>query len=139
MRRARGRLSAAMRAVIIAFADMTEPRLKTEIRVAAQLRRAQGAGAFATVARRGDPDAGAVAVKVYLGGARARVLIQSRDLDGHAVWRDPLAPESETGDQPAEYPEAEADAWLAKETSVDPDLWIVEIEDRKGRAFVEEE
>lgn len=122
---------------------MTEPRLKTEIRIAAQLRRAQGAGAFATVARRGDPDAGAVAVKVYLGAGRSRVLVQSRDLDGRAVWRDPLArgdgfDEASEGDPPEDYQETEVDAWLAKETAIDPDLWIVEIEDREGRTFLED-
>lgn len=107
---------------------MTEPRLKTEIRVSAQLRRAQGAGAFATIARKGDPDAGAVAVKVFLGAARARLFIQSRDLDGAAIWREPL------GD---DHDEAKIDAFLARETRIDPDLWIVEIEDRDGRAFLD--
>lgn len=118
---------------------MTEPRLKTEIRVAAQLRRAQGAGAFAAVARRGDPDAGAVAVKVYLGERRARLLIQSRDLDGKAVWRDPLDGAGRSGDSSADHPEASVDGWLRRETRIDPDLWIVEIEDRAGRAFVDED
>jgi len=105
-----------------------EPRLKTEIRVAAQLRRAQAAGAFATIARRGDGDAGAVAVKVYLGERNAQLYIQSRDLDGASVWREPFEEAVE---------EAKIDAWLAKEARVDPDLWIVEIEDREGRAFLD--
>jgi len=147
---------------------MTEPRLKTEIRVAAQIRRAQAGGAFAVVARRGDADAGAVAVKVYLGGGRARALVQSRDLDGRAIWRDPLAGTDtgaeigartgsgigsgivsgtgfensagakRAGDPPKDYPEADVDARLAREASIDPDLWIVEIEDSRGRAFVED-
>ncbi len=108
--------------------SVPEPRLKTEIRVAAQLRRAQGAGAFATIARRGDPDAGAVAVKVYMGAARARLFMQSRDLDGAAIWREPLD---------AACAEETVDARLAKESAIDPDLWIVEIEDREGRAFVD--
>jgi len=42
-------------------------RLKTDIRVSAILRRAQGAGAFAAVLRRGDPDAGALWVIVRQG------------------------------------------------------------------------
>ncbi len=117
-----------------------EPRLKTEIWVAAYIRRCQGAGAFALVARKGDPDAGAVAVKVYLGGRRARLLIQSRDLDGAAVWRNPLGDDQGAGDHPgaaAATDEARVDAYLAKETRIDPDLWVVEIEDRDGRAFLD--
>ena len=112
---------------------MLEPRLKTEIRVAAHMRRARGEGAFATIARKGDPDAGAVAVKVYLGSGRARLYVQSRDLDGNPVWRDPF----EHDDQEAREMEANIDAWLQKECAIDPDLWIVEIEDREGRAFLD--
>ncbi|MEO1250894.1 MAG: DUF1491 family protein [Pseudomonadota bacterium] len=113
---------------------MDQPRLKTGIRVSAHLRRARAAGAFATIARKGDEDAGAVAVKVYMGAGAAKLFVQSRDLDGNAVWRDPF----EEGDPQAEGAEARIDAWLAKETAIDPDLWIVEIEDRAGRAFLEE-
>ncbi len=105
-----------------------EPRLKTEIRVSAHLRRAQTAGAFATIARRGDPDAGAVAVKLYCGERMARLFIQSRDLDGRAIWREPL-------DDLVD--EMKVDAWIDKETNIDPDLWVVEIEDRDGRAFLD--
>ncbi len=113
---------------------MTEPRLKTEIRIAAHIRRARAGGAFATIARKGDPDAGAVAVKVYLGRGDARLYVQSRDLDGNAVWRDPF----EFDDTPADGSETRVDAWLEKEAAIDPDLWVLEIEDASGRAFLEE-
>ncbi len=107
---------------------MSEPRLKTEIRVAAQLRRASIAGAFAAIARRGDPDAGAVAVKVYLGARRARLFVESRGDMGEAIWREPLDGEAD---------EAAVDRYLEKEARFDRDLWIVEIEDRRGRSFVD--
>ncbi len=107
---------------------MSEPRLKTEIRVSAQLRRASIAGAFAAIARRGDPDAGAVAVKVYLGARRARLFVESRDETGAAIWCEPLEGEAD---------EADVDRYLEKEARFDRDLWIVEIEDRQGRSFVD--
>ncbi len=110
---------------------MTEARLKTEIRVSAQIRRAQISGAFAVIVRRGDPDAGAVAVKLYQGPGAVRLYVQSRDLDGKAIWREPF--EEESGPEI----EAKIDRWLEKEVSIDPDLWIVEIEDREGRAFLD--
>lgn len=108
---------------------MSEPRLKSEIRVAAQLRRAHIAGAFAVVARRGDPDAGAIAVKVYLGGGKARLFVEARDEKGNAIWREPFD---------AAATEAEIDKYLDKEKRFDSDLWIIEIEDREGRGFLEE-
>ena len=110
---------------------MTEPRVKTEIRVSAQVRRAHSAGAFATIVRRGDADAGAVAVKLYQGPGAVKLFIQSRDLDGAAIWREPF--EEET----AHDLEAKIDRWLEKEAKVDPDLWVVEIEDREGRTFLD--
>lgn len=107
---------------------MSEPRLKTGIRVAAQLRRAEIAGVFATIARRGDADAGMVAVKVYLGGKRARLFVESRDEKGDPLWREPLN---------GEAAEAAVDQYLDRESRFDRDLWIVEIEDRLGRTFVD--
>ncbi len=107
---------------------MSEPRLKTEIRIAAQLRRAAAAGAYATIARRGDPDAGAVAVKVYLGARRARLFVEGRDEKGAAQWREPLGGAAD---------ETAIGAFLEKEIRFDRDLWIVEIEDREGRTFTD--
>ena len=107
---------------------MSEPRLKSEIRVSAQLRRAAAAGAFAVVARRGDPDAGAIAVKVYLGGRLAALHVEARSESGERTWRQPF-------DGPVE--EAIVDAYLEKEKRFDRDLWIIEIEDREGRGFLD--
>jgi len=48
---------------------------------------------------------------------------------GDLVWAKPLG---EWGDEPR------AHLWFEKQIKFDPDLWIVEIEDREGRAFVDE-
>ena len=109
---------------------MSEPRLKAEIFVAAHVRRVNAEGAFCAIARRGDPDAGAVAIKVYIPPGQARLFMQSRDLDGRSIWREPLEELCS---------EKDIDQWLQKEVSIDPDLWIVEIEDRDGRSFLDEE
>lgn len=111
-----------------------EPRLKSSIRVSAHLRRVQAAGSFATIARKGDPDAGAIAVKVFIGSAQAKLFIQSRDLEGNIIWRSPVI----DNDDCDVVDEANVDAWINKETSIDPDLWVIEIEDADGRAFLEE-
>lgn len=76
--------------------------------------------------RRGDPDAGAIYVKLHLGiGVGCVVLAPARDYaTGKAWWR------RATGADPV--PEPDADAYLAREARVDPDLWVLEIEDRQG-------
>ena len=104
-------------------------RVKTEIMVAGWLRACQTAGDFATIARKGDPDAGIVAVKVYAAGGKARAFLESRDMDGEQVFR-------ELTD--GLVPEAEADDHLQKQLRFDRDLWIVEMENRDGQFFLEE-
>jgi hypothetical protein len=109
-------------------------RLKSAIWVAAYIRRCHLEGAFAVVRRRGAEEAGAIFVKI------------SR-LDGTAALYAP-APQSafeeaQPGDRrfvavvPGDLPEADIEARLKREMDFDPDLWIVEVEDRAGRHFLE--
>jgi hypothetical protein len=109
-------------------------RLKSSIWVSAYLRRCQSEGIFGVVRRRGAEEAGAVFVKIAL-------------LDGNAILYVP-APQAVYDDsRPIERvfvpsssePVAEqvVDQRLAKEVGFDPDAWIVEIEDRAGRHFLD--
>jgi hypothetical protein len=109
-------------------------RLKSSIWVAAYLRRCQFEGVFGAVRRRGADEAGAVFVKLAL-------------LDGNAMLYGP-APQAVYDDsRPVERvfaassaePVAEqaVDERLAREVRFDPDAWIVEIEDKAGRHFLD--
>jgi hypothetical protein len=109
-------------------------RLKSSIWVAAYLRRCQTEGIFGAVRRRGAEEAGAILVKV------AR-------LDGMAMLYVPAPQSVYDNSRPVErmfipaprepLPEAAVDDRLAKEIQFDPDAWIVEIEDRAGRHFLD--
>ena len=110
-------------------------RVKSGIWVAAYVRRCNIEGAFAVVRRRGAEEAGAVFIKV------AR-------LDGTAEVFGP-APQSAFDEarpadrafvrclkvQPA--PEADVEAYLARQIKFDSDVWIIEVEDRAGRNFLD--
>lgn len=106
-------------------------RLRTDIWAAALIRRAEVGGAFAAIVRKGDPDLGAVFVKVATLDGRARLYAPSQDGEGERVFLDLSA--GSLGDQ-----EQAVDAYVAKQTQFDPDLWVVEIEDRQGRHFLTE-
>ena len=105
-------------------------RIKSNIWVAAYLRRCQTENIFGAVRRRGAEEAGAIFVKVAL-------------LDGNALLFTPAPQTAYDESRPADrmftqstpQPVAEqaVEDRLAKEIRFDPDVWIVEIEDRAGR------
>ncbi len=103
------------------------PVLKPSIWVYALIRRAQGEAAYATLARKGDGDAGAVLVKVCTLDGNAVLYRPIRNLNGERVWL-PKGP----------LPEREIDLMIGKRVQTDPDLWVVEIEDKQGRHFLTE-
>lgn len=97
--------------------------------MAALIRRAELSGASAVVVRRGDGRAGAVIVKAYDTSTRtARLFTEATGPDGETTWLQPLTSESES----------ELDAYVERQRRYDPDLWLVEVEDREGRHFITE-
>jgi hypothetical protein len=110
-------------------------RLKSAIWVAAYVRRCHGDGAYAVVRRRGAEEAGAIFIKL-------------NRLDGTAELFGP-APQSAFGEahpsdrafvrasreQPAS--EDKIEERLTREIRFDPDAWIIEVEDRAGRHFLD--
>jgi len=105
------------------------PRLKAGIFVRALIRRAEVAGAAAFVVRKGSEEAGAILLKLSRLDGSCVVLSQARRGEGELVWVKPLG--DATDDQ-------RAAKYFEKQVRFDPDLWIVEIEDREGRTFVDE-
>lgn len=99
-------------------------RLKSDVLVQAGLRLCTHRAIPVTVVHRGDPDAGAILVKVNRLEHGCTVLAQAWGETGRAVW---LAASGETP-----VPEEEADALLDRHLSRDPDLWVLEVEDRDG-------
>ena len=116
------------------------PQLKTEIWVSALIRRAQVGGASAFVMQKGDPDAGIVLVKICTLDGKAFACFPERDYSpepedspeledsrGARIWR-----------LTQRLPEREIETRIKKRAAGDPDVWIVEIEDKQGRSFLTE-
>jgi hypothetical protein len=111
-------------------------RLKSGIWVAAYLRRCAVEGVFAAVRRRGAEEAGAIFIKI-------------NQLDGTGTLYGPAPQTAFDEARPADRmfiavvgretptPEVDIEARLARELRFDPDLWIIEVEDRAGRNFLD--
>ena len=109
-------------------------RLKSNIWVSAYLRRCQTEGVFGAVRHRGAEEAGAVFVKLALLDGRAMLFTpapQTAYDDSRPVER------IFTPSSPQPLPESAIEERLTKEIRFDPDVWIVEIEDKAGRHFLD--
>jgi hypothetical protein len=102
-------------------------RLTAEFWVQAYLARLRLADIPAFVTAHGDATAGAVVVKLNTLDGTARAFARSYDATGARVWT-----------TIAEGADAEVEASLARQRRFDPDLWIVEVEDRAGRTLLDE-
>jgi hypothetical protein len=103
--------------------------LSTDLWVGALIRRAELGGAFAVVARKGDPKAGAVLVKtINRRDGVSHLYCEAFRGDGEAVWMQPTASQEEP----------DLDRYIERAAHIDPDLWVVEIEDKDGRHFLTE-
>jgi hypothetical protein len=109
-------------------------RLRADIFVSAYIRRCEVENVVAMLRKRGAAEAGAIFVKVDR-------------LDGTAALYGP-APQTETAElgvdrlwtrmHEADFvPVPDVEARLVKEQRFDPDLWIIETEDRAGRCFLD--
>jgi hypothetical protein len=109
-------------------------RVKSEIWVRAYLRRCQAEGVSVVIVRRGDEAAGAIFIRIdrrdgtisLYGPAPAGL----SGTDTERRWVNCFGSHAAT--------EQEAGLYLERQSKFDPDLWIVEVEDRAGRHFLGE-
>jgi hypothetical protein len=110
-------------------------RLKSALWVGAYIRRLYVEGVFAVLRRRGAEEAGAIFVKI-------------NRLDGTADLYSPAPQTAFDEARPSDrafapgFPaqpvaDGEVEAYLTRELKFDPDIWIVEVEDRSGRHFLD--
>jgi hypothetical protein len=104
-------------------------RLATGLWVSAYLTRLSLEGIQSHVVRKGEATAGAVAVKVAFMDGTASFYTRSHGADGKTGWY----PNAERA------PEHDVDAALARQRSYDPDLWVIEVEDPRGRHLLDAE
>jgi len=103
-------------------------RLTADLWVSAYLTRLRLANIPAFVAAKGDVTAGAVLVKLNTLDGKAKAFQRSFDLmTGERAWI-----------VLAEGDDSAVEAALARQRSFDPDLWVIEVEDRNGRHLLDE-
>lgn len=102
---------------------MDDGRIPAEIWVAAQVKSCNAQGMPAVLSRRGAAMGGIVMVKVVDTRQRqCRIYTQSRDFDGNSGWLAAFDGGS--------VDEREGDAYIVRAIARDPDVWVIEVENR---------
>lgn len=103
-------------------------RLTAGLWVSAYLTRLRLADIPVFVTAKGDATAGAVLVKLNTLDGQAKAFQRSFNLmTGERVWI-----------VLAEGDDAAVESALARQRSFDPDVWVIEVEDRQGRHLLDE-
>lgn len=106
-------------------------RVTSSLWVSAYIRRCAAEAAPAMVVRHGDDTAGAIFIKINM-------------LDGTAELFGPAPAGLEAASLDRAWasivrgPESTVDDHVARQLQFDSDLWVIEVEDRRGRNFLDE-
>jgi hypothetical protein len=110
-------------------------RLKSVIWAKAYIRQCAVRGASAFVVRHGDDDAGAIFIKVSRLNGEATLYgpapMSLSTGQSERKWSVHLSPQGDDA-------EIQIAAYLERQYAFDRDIWIIEVEDRAGRHFLEE-
>lgn len=107
--------------------------LKSEIWVKAHIRRCFSSGLTAVVANKGAPEAGAVYVLVTMSLQEVRIFAPAPgpayNEQGDRTWSQPFGNTPVTPQKAHEY--------LERQKNFDPDIWVIDIDDRAGVGLLE--
>ena len=103
---------------------MSEDRIPTHIWAGGVMHQLAMEGRPAYVIQKGDASGGIVLVKIAFLDGNCHLKIQQRDIDGKLGWVSALKDDLLT--------ESRADEYIRRAVERDPDLWVIEVEDRAG-------
>jgi len=99
-----------------------DDRIPTALWLDAHLRRLTQEGVPYYIANKGAHASGTVMLKLFAPGQGAKLLQQQRSLDGVMGWMALFRGET--------VEETRADDYIRRAVDRDPDVWVIEIEDR---------
>jgi hypothetical protein len=109
---------------------VSRDRLPAHLEVASILRRAQVAGDFATILRKGDPERGSLLLMVSSRGRHIVSLERVLSLKGGYAWQAIGPAESASSTEIADF--------LANRTRFDEDCWAIELDIADPERFIAE-
>lgn len=102
----------------------SDGRIPTAVWIDAHLRQLQVAGKGCYVINKGAYAAGTVLLKINMLGPGCRLMQQQRGMDGELGWMALMRNEVTA--------ESVVDDYIRRAVDRDPDLWVIEVEDKGG-------
>lgn len=118
-----------MLVVAVLKIKMPDARMPTDIWIQAHVARLSSKGVPVVVLKRGDKNSGIIIVKINRIETGVDIFMQERDLSGNFIWQPAL--------DGRRVEEPEAASFIERQAKYDPDIWIVEIEDREDHNLLE--
>ncbi|GLQ35043.1 GTP-binding protein [Amylibacter marinus] len=104
------------------------PKVTSDFWVGAYRRRLGMLNIPVFITARGDATAGAILIKLNTLDGNAELFQRSFDLDGARIWV-----------TLAQGSDRDIDEMVRKQRQFDPDIWVIEVEDRAGRHLLGDE
>ena len=101
---------------------MSHDKLPTALWVEGHLRQLEAQAIPYYVVNRGNHASGTVMLKLFAPGQGCKLLQQQRDFDGNMAWTNALPQDV--------VEESKADDYIRRAITRDPDIWVIEIEDK---------
>ena len=105
-------------------------RLTAAIEASSLIRRAEAAGGFGAVLKKGDADRGSLLLVITSRGEHFACLERVSALDGKAAWHAVGPPQGASSPEIGEF--------LAKRARFDPDSWLIELDVALAERFIAE-
>ena len=101
---------------------MSDDQLPTALWVEGHLRQLEAQAIPYYVVNRGNHASGTVMLKLFAPGQGCKLLQQQRDFDGNMAWTNALPQDV--------VEESKADDYIRRAITRDPDIWVIEIEEK---------
>ena len=101
---------------------MSDDQLPTALWVEGHLRQLEAQAIPYYVVNRGNHASGTVMLKLFAPGQGCKLLQQQRDFVGNMAWTNALPQDV--------VEESKADDYIRRAITRDPDIWVIEIEDK---------
>ncbi len=98
--------------------------LPIHLLITAKIRQLNQLGLYTYILQKGEKNSGSLLIKVNMLDGNGGLYSQARDINGDLTWMNVLKHEISS--------EQDIDKYIERMKNIDPDIWIIEVENKSG-------